>query len=55
MIQIFTGLNACCKQPTGIRAEGGNKGVVGDKARRTSEADWEGPRMTAPRRMDLNC
>lgn len=38
MVQTLIDLNECGKQPTGTRAEGRNKGVVGDKARRTSEA-----------------
>lgn len=37
MIQTLIGLNECCKQPIGTRAQGKKKGVVGDKARRMGE------------------
>lgn len=38
VIQILFGLNECCKQPLGMRAQGRNTGIVGDKASRMSEA-----------------
>lgn len=54
MIQTPIGLNECYKQPIETRVQGKNKGVVGIKDRRMVKPDWEGPRIPALRKIDLN-